>query len=365
MILVTATLGVAGVVATWHWTIDGYNAGIVAARLTREEPGRTPLPKGVGPGEPSWWRSNAGRVLAWSAYLDRTASDPGTTEEARSLFNRAAQASPLHPTVRYALARGLPGGTAAPPLSAALGQTRDVQTLTWAARQLFAAGKKEPALRAYGAALAMAAHSDIGRLSPPTFLDDPQVRRYGLPTEDLIASVIREMADRTDWTYRDWADAVPRQSVAALAVARVLRARHSPDADAALEVAVAEAESPPIATGREAALLLAVQAETSAMRSRWPEAEEQYRRAIEMTPDERTRRSWWMNIADLSLRQNEEPKRLKALELAKSSDPKDEITQRAVELQKASGVVAKRAAVKTVASGAKKGEARSSGGRVQ
>jgi tetratricopeptide (TPR) repeat protein len=264
----------------------------------------------------------------------------------------------LNPSVRYAQAHGLPGDSASPPLAKALAQSRDVQSLTLAGRQLLSAGKTDAALRAFGAALEMATNSDLSRASPPLFLDDPQLRRYALPTEELIASVIREMEARSEWTYKDWKEAVPPRTVAALAVARVLRAKHSPDAESALDAALAEAEVTPQATGREGALSLAVQAETLAMKARWAQAEEHYRKAIEMMPEETIRRSWWMNVADLALRVNEEPKRLKALEMAKSSDPKDEITQRAVELQKAIGVVAQRAIVRTAAGSSVKSDER-------
>ncbi len=211
--------------------------------------------------------------------------------------------------------------------------------MTLAGRQLHAAGKTDAALRAFSVALEMAANSEPGQNASVSFLDDPQLRRYTLPTEELISSVGREVDDLNGWTYKDWKSAIPPQTVAALAVARVLRARHRPDAESALDDALAEAETTSVGSGREGAIRLAVQAETLALKARWAQAEECYRKAIVLMPDDPVRRSWWMNVADLSLRVNDEPSRLKALELAKSLDPKDEITQRAVELQKAIGVV--------------------------
>ena len=74
------------------------------------------------------------------------------------------------------------------------------------------------------------------------------------------------------------------------------------------------------------------QGEAHALKSRWSEAEGFYRQAIELMPDDRVRRSWYYNLADLALHLGDEPERLKALEAAKGTDSKDEITQRALEL---------------------------------
>jgi tetratricopeptide (TPR) repeat protein len=339
MVVVVLVVGGLSVSASWGWAIDSRNAGIVSRRLTLAEPLRLPLPEWVKPGGGSWWATNAGRLVQWSAYLDRQTSDPGTTEEARRLLEEAALAAPLDVSVQYAKAHGLPGDASPPPLSRALAQSRDVQSLTLAGRQLHAAGKTDAALRAFGVALEMAANSGPGQNASVSFLDDPQLRRYTLPTEELISSVVREMDDLSGWTYKDWKVAIPPRTVAALAVARVLRARHRPDAENALDDALVETERALIGFGREGAIQLAVQAETLALKARWTQSEECYRKAIALMPDDSVRRSWWMNVADLSLRVNDEPSRLKALELAKSLDPKDEITQRAVELQKAIGVV--------------------------
>ena len=45
-------------------------------------------------------------------------------------------------------------------------------------------------------------------------------------------------------------------------------------------------------------------------------------------PDEAIRRSWWMNLADIELRLNDEPETLQALESAREPDSNDEITRR-------------------------------------
>ena len=49
------------------------------------------------------------------------------------------------------------------------------------------------------------------------------------------------------------------------------------------------------------ALAMAARAEAFALKSRWKEAEEQYRLAIELIDDETIKRSWWFNLADIEL----------------------------------------------------------------
>ena len=90
--------------------------------------------------------------------------------------------------------------------------------------------------------------------------------------------------------------------------------------------------------GSPVALQIAAQAEALALKQRWSEADQRYRQAIDLMPDPTIRRSWWMNLAEVALRQNDESSRQKALEAARGNDPNDEITRRAVELLKDYGV---------------------------
>jgi hypothetical protein len=232
-----------------------------------------------------------------------------------------------------------------------------VLTLAWAGHQLLEAGRKETALGAYRDALAMAATTpDEARPDAPAFLEDAQPRRYALPTEERLAAVIRDMAESPAWSYKEWSAALPRGTAAAVVAARVLRDKASPDADAALEAAVSEAEAEavpeaPAADGATAvpadpagAVRLAAGAAALAMKQRWSEARDRYLRAIDRMPDDLARRAWWVNVADLAQRLNDDAERRVALDAAKNADPKDEITQRAVDLQKASGAVAQRTA---------------------
>lgn len=335
-LMVVTAIGVIASLASWGWVIDAYSAGLVAARLAPGSSHAKPLPEWVTPNPSTWWRTTAAHLVEWSAYLDRGANDAAAIEEVRRLLDHALQTSPLERSARFALAHPLDGETN-PPLARVLAQPRDVVALTWSGRRLFEEGKQEAARAAYASALEMAAHADLERTFELVFLDDPRVRRYALPTEDLIGPVVRSIAGHRDWKYENWADLVPRGTAARLVVARVLRALGSPDAEAALDAALAEADPSVRNNSSDHPLRLAAAAEAFALKERWAAADELYRQAIERTPDGLTRRSWWMNVADLARRLDDEPKRLAALDLAKSTDPKDEITQRAIELQKAAG----------------------------
>jgi hypothetical protein len=343
-----AVVGLGSCMASWIWARDAYNAGVVAARLATLSGKVRPLPEGVTPGRTSWWATRAAHLVQWAAYIDRTSTEPKSAAEARALLDRALEASPLDATARYTRARPLPGETTPPPLVRTLGQTRDIDALTWTGHQLLSEGKKGAALRAYAAALDMAAHADPAHAGTPTFLDDAQTRRYALPTEALIGPIVRDMAEATGWSYKDWAAIVPPGTAAPAVVARLLRERLSPDAEAALDAALAGSDQAPVGDGPQVAVFVAAQAEALALKGRWADAQERYRLAIELMPLDVVRRAWWLNLADIALRLNEPSDRRFALDLAKSDDTKDEITLRAVELQKASGLDSRRdAAVRT------------------
>jgi hypothetical protein len=348
---VSLGLGGLAAAASWAWTVDAYNAGVVAERLGLPEGASfKPLPEGVAPGRTSWWATTATHLVQWAAFLDRHADRPADAEEARELIRRAAEASPLQATARFALAHPLPGDPGPPPLPRSLGQSRDVVALTWAGRQLLADGRKAAALRAYRDALEMAARTDLTRPVAPAFLDDAATRRYALPSEDLLAGVVRDLSGQPSWSYKDWEAIVPRGTAAPLVVARVLRDLGSGDAEAALDAVLAETDTDPgpDSGAAGAAVRVAARAEALALKGRWAEAEERYREAIELMPVDVVQRAWWFNVADLALRRNDDSTHLKALEAAKNTDLKDEVTLRAaVALQKEAGPNAQRPVLRT------------------
>jgi hypothetical protein len=337
-VVATGVLGAIAILGAWSWSIDALHSGVVANRLARGGARLDPLPLWVTPPNTSWWATTPGHLMLWALWLDRTASDPAAYEEAHEPLAAAARVSPLQAPVRYALAC-LDQGPGPPSLAL----SRDVLPLAWTAHRLRAAGKKDAAARAYRAALEIAARADLSRLAAPSFIDDTQIRRYALPAEELIGPIVRDMADSADWTYAEWSAALPSAAVVRLAAVRVLRERGSPDADAALDALLSDdgngnGTAVPVPQGATAAVAIAAHAEAFALKQRWSDADQRYRQAIELMPDLTFRRSWWMNLAEIALRQNDESARQKALEAARGNDPNDEITRRAVELLRYYGV---------------------------
>jgi tetratricopeptide (TPR) repeat protein len=335
VLVVALVWGMAEIALAWGWSIESKHAGVIANRLARGGTKVEPLPEGVTPPEPKWWKTTPGHLTLWGLDRDRTAaSDPVAAEAVHEFLSAAAQASPLQPLVKFARARPS-GGANDPGSSVAL--SRDVVALAWTGHQLLSAGKKEAALKAYRAALEMAAKADLSRLAAPAFNDDSQVRRYALPAEELIGPIVRDMAESDSWTYAEWSQALPPIAVVPLAAARVLRERSSPDAEAALD-AILDQPDATTPAGASIAVQLAAQAEALALKGRWDEAEKLYGRAIDRLPEGVFRRSWWMNLAEIALRRNDDANRQKALEAAKGNDPSDAIARRAAELLKDFGV---------------------------
>jgi hypothetical protein len=350
-------LGGAGIVVATGWALESERAAVVANRLARS---RTltmtrlePRPAWVTPPDRKWWKSTPQHLTYWAMEHARTASasDPASVEEVKELLEAAVQAAPLEACARFALAHQGEGegvGVGKTPQRRreeikGLSLSRDVIALAWTGHQRHAAGRREAALSAYRAALSMAATADLERLAAPEYDGDSQIRRYALPAEDLIVPIVRDMAEHEDWTYSEWSAALPDFAVVKLAAVRVLRARSSPDAGAALDALLAQAQaqaqaSPPPGAGAPAAIHVAALAEALALKGRWEEAHQRYRQAIDLVADptttSTTRRSWWMNVAEVALRLNDESSRQKALEAAKGMDPNDEITRRAVEFLK-------------------------------
>jgi tetratricopeptide (TPR) repeat protein len=331
-------VGAVGVVLSWTWARDAFAAGQVANRLADGGATLAPLPETIARPDGAWWKTTAEGLVHWAFYLDRAdAGKPGTAEEVEALLETASRASPVEPQSSFARARPTGGAGREVPLFRGLGLSRDVVAMSWAGHQLLAAGKAEPALRMYREALEMAGRAEPSRLGAPAFDDDPQVRRYALPHEALIGPVVRDMAETDRWTFSEWSRALPPFAVAPLAAARLLREKgRADDADRALDAVLAEDRSAPPA-GTSAAVHLAAQAEALALRSRWDEAEDRYRRAIELMPDDATRRAWWINLAEIALRLNDEAKRQRALEAARGHGPGDEVARRAAEMLKYSG----------------------------
>lgn len=327
-------VGSLGLVLAWTWAVDARRAGAVARLMGPGTSDVKPLPPAVVPPDASWWKSTASNLMVWALYFDRRSTvEPETADRALELLETAAQASPIHPQVRFALARRPASADDAPALVPSLGLSRDVVALSWSAHQWLRAGKKPAALKAYRAALEMASRAELARLSAPAFDDDPQIKRYRLPGEDLIGTVVRDMVEHEGWSFAEWSEALPSFAPVPLAAARLLRERGNPDSEKALDSIVSRLDAP-TPDGCPASLHVAAQAEALALKGQWAPAEARYREAIALMPNDTIRRAWWMNLADIAGKLNDEPGRQKALEAAKGNDANDEIALRAIEILK-------------------------------
>jgi hypothetical protein len=212
--------------------------------------------------------------------------------------------------------------------------SRDVQSLAWTARKLRAAGQKDAALRMYGQSLRIAISSESSAATSVRFSEDPSVPRYLLPGEEPIREVVRELASSKDWRAQDWLAIIPGSAVARLVAARLLREESPGQADALLDLVLNEqqdAESPDVL----GPLTLAARAEAFALRARFREAGEEYRRAIERIDDDTVKRSWWFNLADIASRLDDEQGRQAALRAALAVATSDDVSRRATEIQRA------------------------------
>ncbi len=337
---VLAALGLV-VGLTTIWALDARTSGVLMNAVAS----KTRLPRSVAskldPPERDvpWWRTSAPSRLAWALYLDR---DPAEVDEARAQLDAALRIAPLDPAARFNLVRRSETKAGTIPLVASLGLSRDVVTLTAAAGRLLAAGKLEAARRAYREAIDIALTARPRTLPAPAYIEDSQIRRYALPLEDLVAIVVDDIARRSEWTYDDWSKIIPRRPIAQLVVARVLRSQSRPEADIALDAAVAPAD-PAINPTSEPfldALDLAARGEALALKGRIRAAADLYRQAIDRVEIGRIRRVWSFNLADLALRLDDERGRNEALRAALSGDMRDEVTRRVADLIRARAAAA-------------------------
>ena len=96
----------------------------------------------------------------------------------------------------------------------------------------------------------------------------------------------------------------------------------------------AQAEPAAGASRSSAALRLAITAEAQAMLAHWDEAEKLYRQAIDEIEDDTIKRSWWFNLAHVAVQLNDDTQRKAALQAALETFYTDDISRRALELQR-------------------------------
>ena len=214
--------------------------------------------------------------------------------------------------------------------------SRDAASLSLSARRLLAAGNKTEALNLYLRALAVLTPAEPFRTASPRFCDDPNVPRYLLPGEERQREILRELV-ANESAFPEWSAAIPKNLTTTLAAARLLKEKGRREADALLD-AVATAPLALEAAAPSSAVALAARAEAFALKSRWKEAEQNYRLAIESVDDEKIKRSWWFNLADIELKLDDETQWQTAVRAALAVSPSDEISRRAADLQRANSV---------------------------
>ena len=340
VLALTIVFGVAGVGLACEWAVGANEANLAICSAVRAEgsPGLTLDPALIPRG--GWWLTSASHFSAWAMALARSSDGEDHSEEIRSLLESAKHASHLGSRSRFVVelpASAEPGSSAD---LANLGRSRDVVTLVWAGQRLKKERKFEQALRAYRSAMEMASKARINDLDPPTFYEDPQVRRYALPREGLIGLVVKAMADDGSWNRQQWEEVLPPTSTSSLVASRAFALRQDrAEANRLADRAILQAESP-TPPGFDEAEDRAAGAEALAARGRWTDAAEQYRLAIDQAEDDATRRRWWLNLAEVAQRNNDDAGRARAIEAAKSPTTVDEVTRRALKYQQGlSGVI--------------------------
>jgi tetratricopeptide (TPR) repeat protein len=336
-LLLLLIVGTTGLILSWWWACDSYSAAIMTERLTALNPSirRRPLPESVVLPNATWTHSTAQHLAHWAVYSVATGFGKNDRFSLNSskLLDGALDAAPLNATARLARAE-LARKNADPKLATrGVGLSRDVLSLAFSARMLAAQGKRQAALELYRQALLIASRRRLTGQGIPRFNDDPGAPRYLLPGEENAREILRELVTSSEWAFDEWAELLPANSTVPLAAARLLRELGRSEAETLLDRMLADRE-PRAGAEPTSPLLLAARAEALAMRSRWREAEKQYRQAIELVENDTIRRSWWFNLADIAARLDDEGGQQAALRSALGATTSDDISRRATDLRR-------------------------------
>jgi tetratricopeptide (TPR) repeat protein len=329
-------VGLAGGILSWWWASDSHAVALMSERLIAADQSgrRRPLPDSVAPPDGSWTRTTAQHLANWAIFMSFV--EPGkepTPEDVRALSSRALEISPLNPTARLTRAQFEPiaGDKTISPHG--LGLSRDAASLAWCARRLLEAGNKEGALNMYLHALRLLAPAEPFRARMPRFCDDQNTPRYLLPGEERLREILREMLSKSEWEVSEWTGSLPKDEATTLAAARLFKEHGKHQANDLLE-SVTTAPLPPERGDPASAVALAARAEAFALRSQWKEAAQNYRLAIDLVDDDKIKRSWWFNLADIELQLQDETQWQSALRAALAVSPADEISRRATDVQR-------------------------------
>jgi hypothetical protein len=327
--------GLLGCVLSWCWAVDAATAGVLTQRLlTTDGSGRRKLlPPDLAPPGGRWIKTTAQHLAHWAIYTAVESDEHHPSSEAPSLVTRALEISPLNPTARLAMAQLEGSGRDSSGRIRGLGLSRDSVSLAWSARRLIDSGKKEAALRLYYRALSAAVEGGLSRSATPRFAEDLTGGRYYLPAEDGVRDIVAELAAREGLEFREWSRALPRNPTVLLATARLLRELGRAEADSLLDDLLGDHWAG-VEPGRGDPRLMAARAEALGLRSRWNEAADQYRQAIELVDNDLIRRSWWFNLADIARRLNDEGQRQAAFRAVLAAHSSDDIARRVGKIQR-------------------------------
>jgi hypothetical protein len=291
------------------------------------------LAESVEPPSPSWWHTTAAHLTLWSLYLGLSTSMDNQAELSQHLLQAAIQVSPMNSVARLAKCQTESESHIQGNLAFNLGLSRDVVALTWSARMLRLAGKHNAAIEVCKRALMLRSNPEWFRDLDVSFNDDPSAQRYFLPGEKSARTVIRELLSNSGGSLRKWTEAVSSSNVATLAMARILQEKgHSEAQNVLQEISGHVERSAP--TGDETAIHRAVCAEAYALLSQWNKAIEQYRVAVDQTDNTTIKRSWWFNVASIASHISDENQRTAALQSVLETPSSDEISRRALDLQR-------------------------------
>lgn len=329
-LLATLLLSAVALRLSWEWMWDDRAAAIASNHLLAFETlPRKPIPPPERSGS-SWWRTTAPHLMLHAMLVNRGQDDPARVEEVRGLLDAARSAAPLDPVVRLA---GIGPGIAH------LGLSRDVIALHETGRRSLEEGRKAAALKAYNAALELIARADPERAPIPPFFEDAQTRRFGMPNETLMGSLLRDLIvtgpDREALTFEEWSSSLPRSAVVLLAAYRICLDQNSPDADRVFALITEN-------VGRQPAELAtpidnAAAAEALALKGRFDEASERYQAALDAKPNGPIRRTWALNLAEIEGRLGHRREMDEAWDATRGHDPDDPINRRLVEARQRHG----------------------------
>jgi tetratricopeptide (TPR) repeat protein len=314
----------AGLFLALNWTGDNLAAGVAARAAMRAEDEK-PIP--LDPSErveTRWWKTTSLHLALWSSAIELSPDGSTRAGEVADAIDSARRAAPLQPSLRHASGD-------------ALGLSRDVVSLTLTGRTLKRAGKGVPALRAYRRAIEIAAEAAPTSLAPPSFDDDPRVRRFRLAHEEIVARVIRDMIAAGGWSYDEWSAALPPRAVVRLAAARTLREKGDTAGERALAAVLDDDVEVPASPGALAEHH-AARAEALALIERKAEAAADYRRAIALDPDDLARRRHRLALAEILAATGEARERAEILEAARGTDPADPVSRKVLEAQQFAGL---------------------------